>query len=162
MGDKAMDLCLRWGFSKLTDSEVNLQVVLEGSVCHLESSRKKLSGLQRERGIHLHLSKAHVTALNTHARGVICVFVSLVILYCTSWPAMLAPVIVVRPSICLSVCPLRKVSGNNLTTRHKTQYLWLSVQARARRVSHRNSYRHEHYRQGRTTGNNILWPANKL
>ena len=28
--------------------------------------------------IHLHLSKARVTALNMHARGIICVFVSLV------------------------------------------------------------------------------------
>ena len=34
---------------------------------------------------------------------------------------ILYKIVVVRPS----VCPLQKVSGNDLTSRHKMQYLWL-------------------------------------
>ena len=39
-----------------------------------------MSADNREFTLHLHLSKARVTALNTHARGIICIFVSLVII----------------------------------------------------------------------------------
>ena len=38
--------------------------------------------------------------------------------------------IVVGPSVTLSVCPLWEVSGNDLTSRHKAPYLWLLTKRR--------------------------------
>ena len=68
---------------------ITQSICTEGTGCNkiesvkhrgVPTNHKSRAILQREYGIHLHLSKARVTALNTHARGIICVFVSLVIL----------------------------------------------------------------------------------
>ena len=66
--------------------------------------------------------------------------------------------VIVRPS----VCPLRKVSGNYLTSRHKRLYLWpWSIGSQNKAISvngnHGTSYRHKRQLLGQTvqkTGDN--------
>ena len=60
---------------------------------------------------------------------------------------------------CVSVCPLQEVSGNDLTSRNKLQYLWLpTIRGQSQEISvhvnHCTSYRHEHQCLVQKLGNN--------